>query len=268
MKRPLFAYGLVLTVSLGLAACQQDIDVNLPVYTPQLVVECYLEDGQPLRLTLLESQGYLETSALPIVNGATVVLTHRDQRDTIPNLPVVDRATGKSYNYSSAKCIVADYDAPYTLTITDKLGRTLTATTRFIRSVPIKSITPEFNRKGEAYGLTKFDDNAQEKNYYRLTLTRNRRVDTLALNALLDDAFSNGEEINWGSGYDFRKGDTIHATLYHCTEAYYRFLSTAQSARQANVNPFAASGEVISNVKGGLGVFATLTYAYKTAIVP
>ncbi|GAB2578787.1 DUF4249 domain-containing protein [Spirosoma areae] len=261
-------YGLVLTAGIALGACQQDIDVKLPSYESKLVVECYLEDGQPLRLTLFESQSYLETTALPLINGATVVLTHQGQRDTIPNIPFVDRAAGKSYNYSSPKRIRADYGAPYTITIQDSRGRILTATTQFLRPVPIKSITPEFNAKREAYGLTKFDDHPQEKNYYRLTLTRNRRVDTLSLNALIDDSFSNGEEINWGSGYSFRSGDTIHATLYHCTQDYYKFLTTSQSARQANVNPFAASGEVISNVQGGLGIFATLSYAYKSSVVP
>lgn len=267
MKRLLLFYALTLATALSFLACQQDIDVALPPYESKLVVECYLEDGQPLRLTLLESQGYLDAFALPFVSGATVVLSHRGQRDTIPNVPVLDRATGKAYNYSSPKRIRADYDAPYTLTVQDRLGRTVTATTRFIRAVPIKSITPEFNREGKAYGQTKFNDDPKEKNFYRLTLTRNLRIDTLASSSLLDDSFSNGDEINWGSGYDFVPGDTIHATLYHCTEDYYKFLSTAQSARQANVNPFAASGEVLSNVRGGLGVFATLSYDYKRVAV-
>lgn len=261
-------YGLTVTAGFGLAACQQDTTVDLPPYESKLVVECYLEDGQPLRLTLLESQPYLARTVPSAVDGATVVISHQGQHDTLSNSPVRDGATGKVYNYSSPQRIRADYNAPYSLTVRDRRGHTLTATTRFVKPVAIKSITPEFNGKGEAYGLTKFDDNPQERNYYRLTLTRNRRVDTLSLNALLDDAFSNGEEINWGSGYNFRRGDTIHATLYHCTEAYYRFLTTSQNARQANVNPFAASGEVVSNVQGGLGVFATLTYSYKTAVVP
>lgn len=268
IKRTQLTYALTLLLGVLLAACQQDVDVKLPPYESKLVLECYLEDGQPLRLTLLESQPYLAVSAPALVDGATVVLTHQGKTDTIPNVPAVDRATGKSYNYSSPKRIKADYDAPYTLTVTDRQGRKLTATTNFIRPVAIKSITPEFNAKGDAYGLTKFDDNQQIKNYYRLTLTRNRRIDTLSLDALLDDSFSNGKEINWGSGYTFKPGDTLHATLYHCTEDYYKFLITAQGARQANVNPFSASGEVISNVKGGLGVFATLSYDYKTAIVP
>ncbi|MFD2571580.1 DUF4249 domain-containing protein [Spirosoma soli] len=267
MKLTKLTYILALLAGLGLAACQQDIDVDLPPYESKLVLECYLEDGQPVRLSLLESRSYLDISSLPLVDGATVVLSHRGQNDTIPNVPAIDRTSGKSYNYSSPKRIKANYDSPYTLTVKDKLGRVLTATTRFIKPVAIKSITPEFNQKGEAYGLTKFDDNAQQKNYYRLTLTRNIRVDTLSLDALLDDAFSNGEEINWGSGYTFKKGDTIHATLYHCTEDYYKFLTTSQSARQANVNPFAASGEVISNIKGGLGVFATLAYDYRSVVV-
>lgn len=268
MKRLPVTYGLTLLSGLLLAACQQDIDVMLPPYQSKLVVECYLEDEQPLRLTLLESQPYLAVSAPVLVSGAVVVLSHGAQRDTIPNVPAVDPTTGKAYNYSSPKRIQADYDVPYTLTVTDKQGRMLTATTQFIKPVAIKSITPEFNTTGKAYGLTKFDDNPQTKNFYRLTLTRNRRVDTLSLNALIDDSFSNGQEITWGSGYTFEPGDTIHATLYHCTEGYYKFLTTSQSARQANVNPFAASGEVVSNVRGGLGVFATLTYDYKTVVVP
>lgn len=268
VKRTHLAYAFTLLLGGFLAACQQDVDVKLPPYESKIVLECYLEDGQPLRLTLLESQSYLAISTPVLVNGATVVLVHQGKTDTIPNVPVIDTATGKSYNYSSPKRINADYDAPYTLIVTDRQGRKLTATTNFSRPVAIKSITPEFNANRTAYGLTKFDDDPLTKNYYRLTLTRNRRVDTLSLDALLDDAFSNGKEINWGSGYTFKPGDTLHATLYHCTEDYYKFLTTAQSARQANVNPFSASGEVISNVKGGLGVFATLSYDYKTAVVP
>lgn len=248
LKRTHFKYTLTLLAGLLLVACQQDVDVMLPPYESKLVLECYLEDGQPLRLTLLESQPYLAVSAPMLVSGAIVLLSHQGQTDTIPNLPALDQLTGKSYNYSSPKRIRVNYDAPYMLTVTDKMGRIVTATTHFIRPVAIKSITPEFNDKGKAYGLTKFADNPLEKDYYRLTLTRNRRVDTLSLDALIDNAFSNGKEINWGSGYTFKPGDTLHATLYHCTEAYYKFLSTSHGARQANVNPFSASGEVISNV--------------------
>ncbi|MBC8152250.1 MAG: DUF4249 family protein [Bacteroidetes bacterium] len=267
MKQIPLLYGLALLAGAGLAACQQDIDVTLPPYTSKLVLECYLEDCQPVRLSLLESRSYLDISGLPLVDSALVVLSHRGRNDTIPNVPFVDRVTRKSYNYSSPVRIKADDDSPYTLTVRDKSGRTLTATTQFIRPVAIKSLSPEFNSSGKAYCLTTFDDNPRQRNYYRLTQTRNRRVDTLTTDALLDDSFSDGEEINWGSGYDYVPGDTIHATLYHCTEAYYKFLTTAQSARRANTNPFAASGEVISNVQGGLGVFATLTYSYRWVVV-
>jgi hypothetical protein len=267
MTRTTLTYGLTLIAGLGLAACQQDIDIDLPPYEPKLVLNCYLEDGEPIRLTLLESRSTLDLASPPLVSGATVVIAHGGQRDTIPNVPFIDRATGTAYNYTSSKRIKADLDSPYTITVRDQQGRTLTATTRFIKAVPIKSITPEFNAKREAYNLTKFDDKAGERNFYRLTLTR-KRVDTLALNVLIDDSFTDGKEITWGSGYTFKPGDTIHATLYHCTEEYFRFLRTVGSARGANRNPFAASGEVISNVQGGLGVFAALSYDYKTAIVP
>ncbi len=266
--KPFAATRLLAAVAgLVLASCQQNFDVQLPPYESKLVLECYLEEGQPVRLTLLESRSYGEAAELPLVNGATVVLTHRGRRDTIPNVPFVDRLTGKAYNYSSPLLIRADYDSSYTLDVRDPQGRVLTARTRFVRPVPIKSISPEFNAEGKAYGLTKFDDSPGEKNFYRLTLTRNVRVDTLAQDALLDDSFGDGQELIWGSGYSFEPGDTIHATLYHCTADYYQYLSTVQSARTANVNPFAASGEVVSNVVGGLGIFATLSYDHQWAVV-
>jgi hypothetical protein len=269
MIRNRIVYALLTTLTTCLlVACQQNADVDLPPYEPKLVVNCFLEDSQPVRLVLLESRSYVDLNPVAVVSGATVLLTHAGRTDTIPNVVFTDRAAGKAYNYTGTRRIRADYDSPYTLTVTDRQGRTLTATTQFIRPVPIKSITPEFNAKKEAYGLTKFQDDPRQKNYYRLTLTRNERIDTLSQDALIDDSFTNGEEISWGSAYRFKTGDTIHATLYHCTEDYFKFLRTAQSARRANSNPFAASGEVISNVRGGLGVFAALSYTYKTAIVP
>ncbi|HLK97780.1 MAG TPA: hypothetical protein VK364_08435, partial [Hymenobacter sp.] len=112
LKRTPLTYGLALLSGVLLAACQQDVNVALPPYESKPVLECYLEDGQPLRLTLLESQPYLSVVAPTLVSGALVVLSHQGQMDTILNVPVVDRATGKLYNYSSPKRIKADYDVP------------------------------------------------------------------------------------------------------------------------------------------------------------
>jgi len=43
---------------------------------------------------------------------------------------------------------------------------------------------------------------------------------------------------------------------------------TLQNARGALVNPFAVSGEIVSNIKGGLGVFAALSLTKKSVVVP
>ena len=148
----LLGCAFALTMGQFLAACQQDIDVNLPAYHSKLVLECYLEDGQPVRLSLVESQSYLAAGDNPLVEKATVLLTYQGQQDTIPNVPYVDPATRKTYNYSSVKRIRACYNVPYTLTILDTKGRKVTAVTHFIRSVPITSLPPVFNGKGKPTG--------------------------------------------------------------------------------------------------------------------
>ena len=50
-----------------MAACSRDYDVDLPAHQSELVVECYLEDGQPLRAIVTESTALLDTSLVPPV---------------------------------------------------------------------------------------------------------------------------------------------------------------------------------------------------------
>jgi Domain of unknown function (DUF4249) len=92
--------------------------------------------------------------------------------------------------------------------------------------------------------------------------------DSVELNIILDNSFANSSnEFVYGSGYSFKKGDVINARLFHLSYDYYLYLTTLQNARSALVNPFAVSGEVVSNIKGGLGIFAALSYTQKSITV-
>jgi hypothetical protein len=116
--------------------------------------------------------------------------------------------------------------------------------------------------------LTKFKDDPSVKNYFRLVLNKNTLTDSVELDIVLDNGFANSNnEFVYGSGYNFKVGDVINARVFHLTYDYYLYLTTLQNAQSALVNPFAVSGEVVSNIKGGLGVFAALSYAQKSIVV-
>ncbi|RYD59398.1 MAG: DUF4249 domain-containing protein [Sphingobacteriales bacterium] len=55
--------------------------------------------------------------------------------------------------------------------------------------------------------------------------------------------------------------DTLRPTitLYHMSEAYFRYMKTAQASRQNEGNPFAEPVSVYSNIKNGYGIFSVVS---------
>ena len=261
---------LLITASAGLfTACTKDYDVDLPPYESKLVVECYLEAGRPPMLTLTESSPYFAPPAIPTVAGATVVLSYAGRTDTLVNGVFTDASRGRVYNYGSTRALPQQPRGDFRLTATDAKGRRIEAVTRFMPVVPITSLEPLFNDVKEAFCLTKFPDDPTQQNYYQLVLNKGRANTVTYLSSTLDDNFANDKnDIIFGSGYDFVEGDTIVATVYHLESIYYKFLSTSDNADAGSFNPFAVSGEIISNVQGGLGIVTTLSYDRKTVVVP
>lgn len=263
---------LVCMAIFSFVSCSKDYNIQLPVNKPQLVVECYLEDGQPLRALISESADLLDTSIVPpVLVLATVVITHRNIKDTLVPFIFVDTLRRRAYNYGSSKIMQADYasNEPYRIDVYDVKGRHAYGVTKFIKPVPVESITPIFNTEQRAYCLTKFRDDPATANYFRLLLHKNAVYDSLELDILMDNSFSNSNnEFVYGSGYNFITGDVIYARLYHLPFEYYQYLTTLENARTTLINPFAISGEVVSNIRGGLGVFTALSFTQTSVIVP
>lgn len=232
--------------------CSKDYNIQLPPNKSELVVECYLEDGQRLRALISESTRLLDSSIVPFA--------------------YIDTLRRRAYNYGNPKKVVANYNSNelYRIDVYDNNGRHAYGETRFAPLVQIDSLTPTFNNQQEAFCATKFTDPDKSlNNYFRLLLHKNAIHDSLSLEALLDNSLANDKHVfAYGSGYDFKKGDVIYGTLYHLTFEYYQYLSTLQNSRTALVNPFAVSGEVVTNIKGGLDIFAALSYTRKSVVVP
>lgn len=255
-----------------LPSCSRDYSIELPANESQLVVECYLEDGQPLRALVSESTGLLDTSMIPpVVMDAVVTITYAGHTDTLQPFIYFDTTRNRAYNYGSNAIVHADYTSggPYRIEVTDKKGRHAYGITHFIAPVPIGSVVPVFDEEEKAYCLITFADDPAVKNYYRLVVTRNAQYDSIQSNRIFSDDFVNNRgDIVIRSGHHYASGDSIHTTLFHLTYDYYQYLNTSQNARSALANPFAASGEVVSNIAGGLGVFAALSFTQKSVRVP
>lgn len=278
---------LLAMVVLVLSGCnlEREIDLDLPPYTSEPVVECYLQPGQPIVLTVIRSVGFLDELQVIYEKGATVVISHGTWTDTLtpisvalpedvpgqgPGLSILRPIIGDSlYFYLSPRTITETYDVPYKLTITTRSGEVLTSETVIRPPVPIKAIEYRPSQQNDSlyFTLTKFDDNPNEANFYRRVFQKGNVNDNPDQDFTVEDAVVNGQEVAFGTGFDYRVGDTLIATLYHITEDYYRFSQSVDAAFQANASPFAQPARIRSNIKGGMGIFTGFAFDRKQVII-
>ncbi len=87
------------------------------------------------------------------------------------------------------------------------------------------------------------------------------------------DGFAFADKIFNGQSYTFHwyavhvPTDTIFVQLYAIDENLYKFFDTFTRSEMANNNPFAQPANVFTNIDGGLGLLASLTYSEDTIIL-
>ena len=269
---------------LALAGCsnlQNNIDVPLPSYSAELVVECYLEAGKVPSLTVSTSLPYLSTALAQIPSDVTVTLTMPNGTPVplnfSPNFAALTDTTGiKFHTHIGRDPLVARPGDVFKLDVRDTQGRHATSTTTMLASVPIDSVSYKFNDKSpserRAYFLTSFRDPAALDDCYRLQLHKGNPARGVLLKSpevdqSLEDRLLNGQQFVVGTSYRFYPGDTLTATLYHTERAMYRFRQSLRDARSANGNPFGQPSAIYGNVQGGIGIFAVLSGMRMTKIL-
>ncbi len=264
----------VLFFILMIVSCnlEKSIDVDLPSYESELVVECYLEPGKPYRLFLSESQAYFdEINENPLIENALVTISHQGVTDTLPYGTYFNTEFNKIYNYQSNKIVPENYYEDFSLYIKDDRGREITGTTQIIEAIEIDSLVLQFNNTDTAaLVLTYFIDPPGEDNWYRRHLHSGLTIDggVLDQDFITDDKIeTENDQFVFGSAFDYTFGDTIYSTLYHIDEPYFDFLQSTFDAIGANGNPFATPAQIKSTVTGGLGVFTGLSYDRDTLII-
>ena len=268
MKIKFILYTL-LPLLFWLTSCdmEQEVEVKLPPHESQLVVECYLEPGQPFRAIVLETVSYFEPPQLPLVPDAEVYITHKGKTIKLPFNPYQDRKTHKYYTHRSDDSVVAAPGDVFTIEVKDGNGRRVTGTTTILRPVPIDTVEWKFNDKEEAYLLTSFQDNPNEENFYRYMTHRDSLERGSQRDFVSSDKLTNGKRTSFGSGYDYERDDILIVSLYHIERQYFDYLGSVNDAKNANGNPFAQPSRIKSSVEGGIGIFTNLAYDRKEVVI-
>lgn len=271
----------------------RDIIIELPEPERMLTIECYLFPGQPYRLLLTETKGFFEElDACPLIKGATVIIRHNGQTDTLKEatyfsnecvasnlfgvIPYFNADYTRFYNYGSNRLCPLDFDHPFELEVIDPQGgRHALSTTRLLRPVPIDEIQIRWRDDGEkASALVTALDDGSTVDFYRMMLHEGSLTESFAVakdpefDITIDDArFFNGGKIAFGTAFDYKEGDTLIATFYHIEKEYHDFAETLADAENASFNPFGVPSRILTNIQGGTGVFTALIPMKDTLIL-
>lgn len=271
---------------IALSACnlEQEVEIDLPEYEVRPVLEAYVEPGERYRLLLTLSAGYF--APLPsldnlleelLLDSAEVSITHDGVTYQLENTLLFDPTTQKIYNYAAGSndLVPTESDLPFELNITLPNGETIRAETRLLPQVEIDSVVIEFPETGNpgdtlARALTYFTDNPNTDNFYRRMLQLNSLDSLPEQDFVTDDRLVEDSTIAFGTGFNYKVGDTLITTLYHISEDYATFLESVDGAAAANGNPFGQPSPVISSLEGtanALGVFTGLVSFRRNDIV-
>jgi hypothetical protein len=278
-KNRIILAGLALVLSLQ--ACrpfENSLELDIPPFTPELFVECYLVPGKPYRLTLSQTQDYLaEFNNSPFYNNAIVEIELQGVRHRLTSSPSTLNFAepffdgAKTYNFASASTdlVPKGNNLNFKLYVNDTLkNRKLEAETGSRLAISFDSVRARINLKPEVSGFAYFKDPAGVNNYYRYTLHQNTITSETKQDIAASDALFDGTQIPFGSRYDMEKGDTLIFTLCHIDSFYYKFLRNVGGSVRSAGSPFAQPNRMISNINGGKGIFTYLPFVRDSIIVP
>ena len=264
-----------------LASCNltKDVEIDLPEYNRQPVVECYLEPGKPFRMLMTRSYAFFDTLGLSsnfiqnaLLEGALVTITYNGQTDTLKNQLSIVTNPIKIYNYVGDNLVPGTPGTVFDLNIRLADGGEITSSTTMLPIVPMDSIVVEFSPEGESLAriLTYVTDDRSQENFYRRMLSLGSLDSVPDQDFIVTDRFSQTALVVFGTGYDFEIGDTLINTFFHITRDYYDFKESVDLAVLGNLNPFAQPSPIKSNVRGSanpLGIFTPLVYDRDTNII-
>lgn len=285
MKLSKIKYLLLVIVVGLLTACETAIDVDLPEYTPKLVIEGTIENGEPARVIISNSISYFQELDFDYLNShvfignAEVTVTSSDgesERLTFeycPDAPLY-------FAYVSHN-LIGKENTSYTLTVKYD-DKTYTASTTIPHTFDLDTLwfdCPSDLVNADTMRAIRIlmTDNGSEENYYGFSvkLATPEYKDRLWVSTLplaFDDKTFNGLTFNYEierygtssfikstipeeqqytySRMTFRPGDTVYVKHSLMDYNTYRFMVTGGNEAVSGTNPFTNPAPVVSNIEG------------------
>jgi Domain of unknown function (DUF4249) len=291
--------GLALITILLCSSCEKNISIKVPDTTQNLVVEGYIENGQPPVVILSTSLNYFSQIDSTIINnlfvhGAQITINNGTRQVSLKEYEI-DTTNGEKFflysiDSSMAGSFVGVPGGQYNLSIQVN-GNTYSATT----SIPaygiildslyaLKVIPTNQNPDTNLIILVgRFTDPPQLGDYARYFTKTNSGPFYPPLNSVADDELVNGTtfDITLAKGVDrnqpipnnnnygtFEIGDTITVKFCDIDKATYDFWRTWEYAFNDNGNPFSSPIDILGNISNGaLGYWGGYNAMFKTIIV-
>lgn len=284
------------------AACETEIEVEIPDYQDKIVIEGSIENGSPAMVVISKSVPYFSTIDIETLmndvfiknaevtiessTGETERLTYTLCEDSPVYLAYVGRNVlgepGKSYK------LTVNYD-----------GKTYTATTSIQQPVKLDSAYLAFLDPTDTLPTSRISltDNPLTKDYYmfRIKVHGKKLHDRLWVTSLpvaFDDATFNGQTVNYEIlrsnpstlfaatmsdeelreyyRLTYRKGDTIYLKTSILDDASYQYWSAMTYELAVGQNPFMSPAPVPCNISGDnvIGVWCGYASTIDTIYYP
>jgi hypothetical protein len=246
----------------------KEVEIKLPEFKSQLSIEAYIEDNKQIKVAVTETKDYFDKLTSPFVNDATVTFTYKGVTYPVPYNAIPDIKNLKYFNYILKDSFHFQPGDMVYINVQDKNGRMLTAQSQWIEPVKIDSVRHSYGPRDSMALITAHFTDPSAKNYYRFRVINLSDSNHVIQDFFTDDAVTNGQSTAFGTGYRFKKHDTLEVSLFSLPQDFYTFLETANAAQSANGNPFGQPAVIKSNVTGGTGIFSVLPYDRKIFIIP
>ncbi len=232
---------VLIIASFTVISCEEVVNIDLDTAAPKLVIDASIKwekgtTGSLQKIKLTTTTGYYETT-IPVATGATVSVTNITLSTPITYSFIEDGQTGE-YVCANFNPIINNN---YALTVVYK-GETYTSTSQFMATPDItrtqQKLKPGFG--GEDFYEIKFyfQDNGAEDNFY-LGGAKNSNI-VYPEYGVIDDTFTQGNEMFVVYQDDLKKGDVVDYTLQGITQKYANFMTKIISTSGVEGNgPFA-----------------------------
>ncbi|HNR19626.1 MAG TPA: DUF4249 domain-containing protein [Bacteroidia bacterium] len=271
------------------SSCEKDITVDLPQPEEQLVIEGYIEPGQPPYVLISKTAPYFsafdENSLLQyVVKNAKVTVQCVEDNITDTLLQVL---ADTGYFYVSFS-MLGQVGKTYNLRVETEDGKVATATTRIEPPIPLDSIWFKIQEGKDSLGFVwaHLTDPDTLGNNYRWFAKRIGKDSSFIapIGSVFEDKFINGKSFdfayNRGSvpnsiatddtsqveGGFFKTGDVIVVKFCTITKESFKFWRSAETQSSNIGNPFASITPLISNIEGGIGIWEGYSPSLDTVI--